>query len=267
MSDQASTHLGTPLVRMVPTAPAAGRSLVRAIRQKRRALSNAFARDGIGSMLMLVIRALAETVKALAPSSIRSRREDGSFDREHGVDTAGILSLSHFETGSVNQAAGVRYQATGSNVLPRVLENLPIHHQDFVFVDLGSGKGRALLLASAFPFKRIVGVEFVRELHDIALDNIRAYKSPSQKCSDIISLCMDAARYEAPAKPTVFYLYHPFGEQVMAKVLANVRRSFEQAPRPVYFVYYNPVHADVLDGSEFLEVVTVCDDYRIYRAR
>ena len=44
--------------------------------------------------------------------------------------------------------------------LVEILADLGIYYPDCVFLDLGAGKGRALLLASQFPFKRIVGVEF-----------------------------------------------------------------------------------------------------------
>jgi hypothetical protein len=39
---------------------------------------------------------------------------------------------------------------------------------------LGSGKGRALLVASELPFAKIIGVELSRELHRIAEQNLGA---------------------------------------------------------------------------------------------
>ncbi len=39
---------------------------------------------------------------------------------------------------------------------------LPIEFNQFTFIDLGSGKGRTLLMASDFPFRKILGVEILR---------------------------------------------------------------------------------------------------------
>jgi hypothetical protein len=48
-------------------------------------------------------------------------------------------------------------------VLRETLAALPIAYDKFAFVDCGSGKGRTLLIASEFPFKFIIGVEFAAE--------------------------------------------------------------------------------------------------------
>ena len=38
-----------------------------------------------------------------------------------------------------------------------------------VFIDLGSGIGRAVLeVAAIYPFRRVIGVELVKDLHKIA---------------------------------------------------------------------------------------------------
>ena len=37
-------------------------------------------------------------------------------------------------------------------------------------------------MASEYPFRRIVGVELLAELHEIALQNIARYRSEGQKC-------------------------------------------------------------------------------------
>jgi SAM-dependent methyltransferase len=118
-----------------------------------------------------------------------------------------------------------------------------------VFVDLGSGKGRILLMAAEFPFRRIEGVELSPDMHRIALNNIA---SLGPRASDIVARNMDATDYAFPSEPFVLYLFHPFHEAVMVQVLENLRQSLRRTPREGYVLYLNAGHRDLFDAAEFL---------------
>jgi Methyltransferase domain len=100
-------------------------------------------------------------------------------------------------------------------------------------VDFGSGKGRVLLLAAGYRFKRTVGVEFSRELDQIARRKVATLREESKR---IQTVCTDATRYDVPPEPLVLYFYNPFASNVMTEVLARERRSLEAAPRPAWIV-------------------------------
>ncbi len=97
------------------------------------------------------------------------------------------------------------YLPSPTSQLRAILGGLQVRYEDFIFIDAGSGKGGALLLASEFPFRKIIGVEFSHELNEIAQENVRHYGSESQKCKDLEAICIDAALYPIPPKPSVFY--------------------------------------------------------------
>jgi len=81
---------------------------------------------------------------------------------------------------------------------------------------------------------------------------------------------MDATEFEMPPGPLVVFFFNPFGELLMSHVLANIRRSLEQTPRPLIIVYNNPVHRRILDGTEFLTPIPCDDDvedWATYRSR
>jgi hypothetical protein len=63
---------------------------------------------------------------------------------------------------------------------------------------------------------------------------------------------VDAAAYEIPAEPTVFFLYNPFRPPVMRQVVGNIRASLDRKPRPTVVIYYNPLSAHVIDELGFL---------------
>ena len=93
-----------------------------------------------------------------------------------------------------------------------MMQSLPIDYTQFTFIDLGSGKGRTLLIASDYPFRRIIGVELLGELHRIAQENIRTYQSPTRKCFALEIIRGDAREFTFPAEPSVIYLFNPLTE-------------------------------------------------------
>ena len=171
--------------------------------------------------------ALRRAGRALHSRALSHRAGDDpgrAFDERFGVDTVGIVRLERLALRGPNRDLGQRYQASDPTEFRKTICSLEIRFEDFVFIDYGSGKGRALLLASEFPFKRIVGIEFSEILHEIARANIAAYSAPSQRCASIESLWMDAAEYDLPQDPLVLYFYNPFLEPLMQDVVDRVHK-------------------------------------------
>jgi SAM-dependent methyltransferase len=199
-------------------------------------------------------------------SSKITTRNGMEFDLAHGTDTSGIIELSDLAIENPMWEYGIRYQPTPPSILKDALGSLMIDFKDFVFIDLGSGKGRTLLLASEHPFKKIIGVEISEELSEIAARNISAFKSDVQQCRDLESVCDNAAEYDLPDEKLVLYLYNPFTEKVMAEVLKNIQASLEASPREVYIVYYNPVASHLLDRADGLERVRSLPKYLVFKS-
>ena len=163
-------------------------------------------------------------------------RREREFDERHGVDTAGVVHLAALDIASPNKDLGVRYQAANPALVRRLLAQIPIDSGEYVFMDFGAGKGRTALLASEFPFRRIVGVEFSPELVDVARANVARFRSRAQRCPDVEFLCLDAVDIEISADPVVLFFYNPFGEPVMHRVMERVCGSLDERPRAAYVV-------------------------------
>jgi len=181
------------------------------------------------------------------------RRESARFDRRHGVDTAGRIESSDLAIESPNQPFGVRYEPTPPRTFAALMRNLPADLGEYTFVDFGSGKGRVVLLASRYGFRRIVGVEYARDLHEAACRNLRSYRDERRVCSDIELLHIDAVDYAIPATPCVFYFFQPFSRDVMARVLGNIKASLG-VRRRVYLMILLP-HPSTLDLIAKLDFV------------
>jgi hypothetical protein len=122
-------------------------------------------------------------------------------------------------------------------------------------------------MASDYPFRRIIGVELLPALDEIAKDNLRKYKSDAQKCFALESICGDATEFVFPAESTVVFLFNPFPESGLMRVIANLERSLRKHPRRVYLLYHNPLLEHVLSESAFLEKIGGTHQYALYRRR
>ena len=139
----------------------------------------------------------------------------------------------------------------------------PLNFRDFTFIDLGSGKGRTLLMASDYPFRRIIGVELLPSLHEIAQENLRKYKSESQKCF-AEAICADATAFSFPAEALVIFLFNPFPESGMRRVVANLRESLQKHPRPVFVLYHNPLLEHTLSENGRLRKIAGAQQYSVF---
>jgi SAM-dependent methyltransferase len=180
-------------------------------------------------------------------SYIEERRE--AFDARFGTDTASP-TLNHG-----GDPTAYFYVPTTASLIYEILESIPLEQKSYAFVDMGSGKGRALLVASEFPFEKIVGVELSHELHEIAEENIKRYKPASQQCTAFDLKCMDVVDYKYGKEPLVLFLFDPFDRDTLKSVLANLEASLSASPRDVFVVYVYPQFEEVLQGSRILRMI------------
>ncbi|MFO8055193.1 MAG: class I SAM-dependent methyltransferase, partial [Bacteroidales bacterium] len=154
-----------------------------------------------------------------------------------------------------SRSNAIIYLPAPEKVTQYMLQNLDIDYSDFIFVDYGSGKGRVLLVASNFPFQKIIGVEISKKLHRIAKKNITLYKNDDQKCTNFELLCMNALEFIPPAADTVFHFYHPFLPEVLEPVLRNIEKFLKTHSVKIYILYLYHVDfvAAVFEEMEFLE--------------
>jgi SAM-dependent methyltransferase len=186
------------------------------------------------------------------------------YDWEHRVNTtSGSVGWRERLLGMFHSP----YQPTDEAQFREMMGSLPIDFSQFTFVDLGSGKGRTLLMASEYPFRRIVGVEILPELHRAAEENIAAYRSPTQRCTEIEAVCGDAREFNLPEDPMLLYLFNPLPTDGLTVVLEKLEQSLHSKARPLYVLYHNPLLEDQLRACEWLEKVISASQFALYRNR
>lgn len=199
------------------------------------------------------LRSTVARVARGAVGRVLFRPFDRAFDRLLAADTSGKVSPAELAVAAPNARYGVEYAPTAGRLFQAMMSNLPADLSDYSFIDYGSGKGRVLCLAGLYPFRQVVGVEFSDSLHRQSLDNIAAFAdSGRRRCGEITAVAQDAALWDIPETPCVFYLYNPFQAPVVSAVVERIRASWRRTPRKMHLFYYNPVHREVMDAADFL---------------
>jgi SAM-dependent methyltransferase len=219
------------------------------------------AQEGLGETLARLAGGLWEFARDSTPLRRRQRYGDVDYDWDFRVDTtSAAVGWRDRLLGALHSP----YQATEPALFHEMLSHLKIDFRDFTFIDLGSGKGRALLMAADLPFRRILGVELLPALHEIALENILRYKSESLQCLAVESVCGDAREFVFPPEPFVLYLFNPLPEAGLLQTIQNLDSSLRENPRKVYVLYHNPLLEHVLAKSVALKKEDGTEQYSIY---
>jgi SAM-dependent methyltransferase len=240
-------------------------SLLRTARQWWRDVA---VREGGMAASWKFLAAISEFLRDSTPDRRRQRYGDADYDWDHRVNTtSGAVSWRDRLLGVFHSPYQPTEPALFHEMLSALQQQAHLDLREFTFIDLGSGKGRTLLLASDYPFRRILGVELLPALHRIAQENLRKYSSESQKCFALESLCADATAFPFPAASTVLYLFNPFPESGLRRMLTNLEQNLQQNPRQVYLLYHNPLLEHVMGESAGFTKMGGTHQYSLYRSQ
>ena len=168
------------------------------------------------------------------------------FDRRFGTDTSGFLPTWLLRSGLSANRHGVCYAGCHPACVRAALDAVP-DAAGYGFLDLGCGKGRALVVASEYPFRQVVGVELSAELARLAKRNADIIRRAFPGRVPIEVRHGDAGRADLPDGSLVVFNYHAFGRALVDLVVARLEQAAASG-REVFFIYENPVHADALDA-------------------
>jgi hypothetical protein len=218
--------------------------------------------QGLCSALFDAVR--WETLK-LSPSFKRDLEEHLTFDSLYGTDTSGDVFLDELDISEEQKKTSYWYEPAPPWLIRSFIESIPLDLTETSLIDLGSGKGRVLLVGSCYPFEHIRGIELSEQLHHSAVKNIEIFNSEKQRCFDIEAIQGDATTYEFPQTSLVISLFNPFGEEVLQQVLDNILTSLRQTPRDCFIAYINPKHRNVLDKNSALSLIKKTRRYLLYQ--
>ena len=182
------------------------------------------------------------------------------FDQMHGVDTSGLVPAKHLVTGHANDEHVTAYYGVAPSILRTLIdqwrETIPPHPiSRYTFIDIGAGKGRGLLVASEYRFRKVIGIELNPAMAAIAHQNVAHWIQTHEadftapRPAPIEVLEQDALDFDFPATPTLLFLFHPFEAPVLKQLLRRIETQFAKRPGTLDLLYVNSECADVLDRN------------------
>ena len=175
-----------------------------------------------------------------ATKTLRLVWEERIYPITRGLDIGGIVFPEDFSVVSNNKSHAHRYEAVNISSFDKGLSFLHINLEDYIFIDLGCGKGFALFLASLRGFKNVIGVEFEKDIAESCRKNLNKKLRPDT--FEILNI--DATKYTPPQQNKVFFLNNPFGEKIIKNIFKNLQDK--HITEDDFIFYNNAIYKDSL---------------------
>jgi 16S rRNA G966 N2-methylase RsmD len=162
------------------------------------------------------------------------------FDMKYKIDTINTEQLENLDIDSPNVKHGVYYEGTNAYIFKNAFSSFKIDAANSCFIDFGSGKGKAMFMAAERGFSKVIGVEFSIELVEICRKNLEIFKAKTESKTEFEIIHMDASQYEIPTDANLLFFSNPFNETLTTKVIENILKSYDKAPRETWVIHLYP---------------------------
>jgi SAM-dependent methyltransferase len=179
----------------------------------------------------------------LAADVATHRVADWLCDRRFGTRTGGLVPI---ETLIEDWEDCHDYFPTSSRTFDKLMSYVTINPGRDSFVDIGSGKGRVLIMAARRPFRRVYGFEISEQLNRTASRNLERCRA-SLACRDVVIVMGDAAVAAMPDDASVFYLYNPCHGGLLRRIMASIEESAARCPRDITVLFNNIRHYTAME--------------------
>lgn len=175
------------------------------------------------------------------------------FDAENGVKTSGIIPGRFLKTGHKHDRHSTAYFGVAPSVFRQLLRRweksrpcAPV--EEFAFLDVGAGMGRAMLMGSEYPFRTVEGIELNPVLAGIARRNVAKWRATGRARARMRITCGDAVEFSFPKRPCLVFLFNPFGAAVMRRLLVRLAEAFRDRPGELDLLYVNHEQEHVFEA-------------------
>ncbi|MFI5154456.1 MAG: class I SAM-dependent methyltransferase [Chitinophagales bacterium] len=174
-------------------------------------------------------------------------------EKKYHIHTIGEDELKGLKKRGIDISHATMYMPVNYYMLDHLMREIIKYRDIEAFLDIGCGKGRVLVVASAYGFKEILGIDFSKEFCEEADATVQLY-SKKNPASTFTITNIDAFYYEIPKNVATIFLFNPFDEVIMAKVVSNIIKSLERYPRTVRVLYANAQHKSLFLDKGFVEI-------------
>lgn len=176
--------------------------------------------------------------------------ENHLFDLINKTDTHKLVPLKELQTKSKFYKHSVLYMSSWTSTIIKstkiAMKLSKYNYEDTNFIDIGSGKGKVLLVwAKIFSIKlSIYGFEINKMLHNICKNNLKIINNKNVTIFNHSATLINKKKFSKGNN--IIYLYNPFDKIILKEFLTSIIFL-----KNVYIIYNNPVHADLFSKFNF----------------
>lgn len=164
---------------------------------------------------------------------------------KYGSSTFVPVELKDLTITNGDKQKASRYEAVSFYMLEKLLTAFQKISEVTAIIDLGSGKGRVLMVAPHFGFTDITGIDFAKELCLQAEVNMKEKEKEFPNIRWRV-LNENVEDYDIASHDSVFFMFNPFTEVVLKNFLDKLNHSCHEFPRSIYFLYASPQYQQLL---------------------
>ena len=176
------------------------------------------------------------------------------FDLQHGVHTTAYIERSQLATGHAHDLYNTAYYGSAPSMVTVAIDSWQQQLtaadptlEAWTFIDIGAGLGRAVMIASQYPFEQVIGVEMNPNLVKQARKNLSIWRRIARACNRIEIATADATEFPWPRSPLAIYMFNPFERPVMDRLLASLDNALDNGCGPIHILYVHPVESAAFD--------------------
>ena len=184
--------------------------------------------------------------------AVRLLSDEIKGERKYRLNTVGFEPTEQMNIKRYMMDLAYSYMPSNYKLLEHVFNEVNRYDHNQTFLDIGCGKGRAMMVAAHYDFKKITGVEINLDYCSNLSEKAIEYQNEFDCSFEII--CNDASEYLIPDDVQTIFFYNPFKEPVMRKVVDKIVDSATKNNRPLYIIYLNPLYSDLLLDAGFIKI-------------
>lgn len=174
------------------------------------------------------------------------------WDSKYGVDTSGQIDLADIEVLGPNRGSGYAAVSTSPQAYAFLSAFFPAAWKDFTFVDIGSGKGRVMMLAALQGFDTILGIEFAPLICRMAKENLARFSGRRPASWSILNA--DASTVDLPSGvPLLVYSFNPFKVEMWERFIPVLLRAHNTSKQPICLVLSGTIPETLSDAAALIE--------------
>lgn len=173
-------------------------------------------------------------------------------EKKYGINTTGADELKKLHKKGIDISHATMYMPVSYQLLEETLLQIPGTTKKHFF-DIGCGKGRAMCVATHYGFTKISGIDFSKEFCDAATANLVQTKEKLPAINFSVTES-DATVTPIPDDVDCIFLFNPFDEMIMKKVVEHIKESINRKPREIHVIYANPLYKKLFIENGFTEI-------------